>query len=214
MIVIHGRASSSNVQAVMWLVAELGLDHERIDAGGSFGGLDTPEFLARNPNGTIPVLEDDGLTLWESNAILRYLAARYGSKELWPADPLARAPVDQWLEWAKATVNPAFVNGLFWSLWRTPPDERDATAIARHLAGSNRLMGIADGHLEGRPWLAGDHFTLADVGLGTLLFRYFTLPIERPELPSLSRYYVALTERPAYAANVMVDYASLAGVSR
>ncbi|MBY8976579.1 glutathione S-transferase [Rhodobacteraceae bacterium NNCM2] len=208
-LTIYGRASSSNVQPVMWCVDELGLVHKRVDAGSDFGVLDTPEFAAMNPNRLIPVLRDRGLVVWESRTILRYLAAEYGSGPFWPASARRRARVDQWLEWAKTTVDEKIISGVFWGFWRTPEAARDDAQIARDWADVNAAMALADRQLDGQAFLCGDAFTLADVGFGTFLYRYFTLPLERPALGNLARYYEALCARPAYQRHVMIDYAEL-----
>lgn len=215
MLTVRGRTTSINVQAVMWLLAELGVAHRRADAGGAFGGLDTPEFAALNPNRLIPVVEDGATVVWETGAILRYLADAYGDGgAFWPREPGPRAHVDRWVDWCRASVAPAFVSGLFHALWRTPEEDRDPAAIARHLAETNRLMAIAEAEISRQGTLAGPAFTLADIAFGVFLYRYFTLPIERPGLPALARWYDGLVRRPAYAAHVMVDYAALRAVRR
>jgi len=208
MITIHGRNTSSNVQPVMWLLTELGLPHRRLDVGGAFGGTETPEYRAINPMGLIPTLEDGTVTLFESQAILRYLGARHGT-DFWPADPVMRAPVDQWLEWAKTTVAPNVVYKVFWQLVRTPEAQRDNAALAGAVSDLRRIMAIAEGQLAKHDWLAGPSMTLADFSFGAQLYRYFTLPFERADLPALADYYARLSERPAYASQVMVSYESL-----
>lgn len=208
-LTVYGRASSSNVQPVMWCLGELGLAYERIDAGSTFGVLDTPRFKAINPNGLIPALVDGELAMWESRAILRYLAAAYGGEALWPTDARERAIVDQWMEWAKTTVDQPFITGVFWGFWRTPVEDHDTKKIARDWAEVNAAMALADAQLASHAFLAGDAFTLADISFGTFLFRYMTLPLDRPDLPQLSRYYDTLAERPAYQQHVMLDYAPL-----
>ena len=145
MITIWGRTTSSNVQTVMWAIAELGLEHERIDAGGPFGGLDTPEFAAMNPNRLVPVLRDGGEYLWESASIVRYLGARYGSERFWPKDPLARAKLDQWSDWTKTTLVPAFLTNVFLPMMRNKPGERDEAALAKGVDGLAKVMRVFDG---------------------------------------------------------------------
>lgn len=210
MLEVWGRRDSSNVQAVMWCIAELNLPYKRHDVGHRFGGNDTPEFLAMNPNGRIPVLRDgDSEPLWESGAINRYLASAYGSDEFWPKDPRARAQVDKWAEWAKVTFTPAFSLPIFWQLVRTPPSKRDPVAIREAVARLDPILDIAEAQLTRQKFLAGDVFTLADVQFGHLLFRYFDIDIERKERPSLQRYYKTLQERPAFREHAMVDYGAL-----
>src|SRR3981081_4085762 len=128
MLRIWGRLSSVNVQKVVWCADELGLDYERIDAGGSFGLTRTPEYLAMNPNALVPVIEDDGLILYESNAIVRYLAARDSPGGLWPRGLRQSADVDRWMEWQSTSFTPA-MRDIFWQLVRTPAERRDAKAI-------------------------------------------------------------------------------------
>lgn len=208
MITIHGRNTSSNVQPVLWLLAELDLPHERLDVGGAFGGTDTPEYRAMNPMGLIPSMQDGDVTMFESQAILRYLAARYG-EQVWPADPTKRAPADQWMEWAKTTVAPQVVYKIFWQLVRTPAATRDHAALEESIAATRQIMTVADAQLAKTDWLAGPEMTLADFTFGAQLYRYFTLPFERADLPALAAYYQRLCERPAYAEHVMVSYEPL-----
>jgi len=209
MATIWGRATSSNVQLAMWGAAEVGLDVERIDAGGAFGGIDTAEYKAMNPNGLIPVLKDDELVLFESAAILRYLGARYGSGSFWPQDPVKRAPLDAWAEWTKTTLCPILIYQVFWTLVRTPGAERDMEALVGQAAQLGNLMSRIESILEGKDFLGGSNLTFADIMFGHTLYRCYTLPIERPELPKLAAYYDRLKARPAYQEHVMVDYSSL-----
>jgi len=210
MLTIWGRKSSSNVQSVMWCVAELGLDHRRLDVGHKYRGNDTPEFLAMNPNGLIPVLrDDDDEPLWESAAILRYLAARYGDDAFWPRDARARAQIDKWAEWGKLNVAMEVNRGLFSPIVRTAPNRRNEAAIAAALQSIARTLAIAERQIAAHSFLCGDAFTLADIQFGHILFRYFDLPLDRPDTPVVRRYYDRLCARPAYREHVMVSYAEL-----
>jgi glutathione S-transferase len=211
MLTIWGRRNSLNVQKVMWLVAELGLAHEHIPAGGAFGGLDAPTYRALNPNGLVPVIVEDGRAVWESHAILRYLAERHGAESLWPADPYARSLADRWMEWVQSAWQPAFSTGVFWGLWRTPQAQRDTAAIVRAVALSGRLLQLVEAHLATQAWMAGDRLTLGDIPLGASMYRYFTLDIERPRLPRVEAWYGRLVERPAFREHVMVPYDDLEG---
>ena len=194
----------------MWCIGELGLDYKRHDTGHIHGGNDTREFLAMNPNATVPVLRDgEDESLWETGAILRYLAARYGADTFWPADLQRRAQVDKWAEWSKINITLGFTGPIFWRVVRTAPSQREVVAIADALKKLGRLLMIAEAQLNRCPFLAGDHFTLADIQFGHVLYRYFDIDIERPELPSLDRYYAALTRRPASVEHVMVSYETL-----
>src|SRR5258708_7920388 len=139
MLRIWGRRSSINVQKVMWAVGELGLAHERIDAGGPFGGLDTDEFGAMNPNRRVPVIDDGGTVVWESHAIVRYLAEKYGAGLLAPADLSLRAQSDMWMDWTVADLQPAFIGGVFWNFYRTPEAERNWQVIRKGIARSTIL---------------------------------------------------------------------------
>jgi glutathione S-transferase len=203
MLRIWGRTSSINVQKVMWAVGELGLDHERIDAGGAFGGLDTDEFGERNPNRRVPTLEDDGLVMWESNACVRYLAARYDVGGLWPEDPAARARADMWMDWQQTTLVPD-MTVVFWGLIRTPEGKRDLGAIdaaARRLGATWRVLEM---QLAGRRFVAGDQLTIGDIPVGAGCYRYLGLPIERPSLPNLEAWYERLKQHHAYREHVML----------
>ena len=209
MLTIHGRATSSNVQAVMWGVAEMGIEHQRLDIGGGFGGNDTPEFLAMNPMGRVPVIEDGDVTLFESQAILRYLASRHGAEALWPADAVARAPIDQWMEWAKTSVAPTLIYKVFWQMIRVSKADRNQPLVDEGVTELRQLMAIADARLGEHEWLVGDHMTLADISFGTNLYRYYNVTFQRSDLPNLKAYYDRLCARPAYAEQVMVSFESL-----
>ncbi|MEW6644216.1 MAG: glutathione S-transferase family protein [Pseudomonadota bacterium] len=210
MLTIWGRKTSSNVQALMWCVGELALSYQRHDVGHRYGGNDTAEFLAMNPNGTVPVLRDgDSEPLWETGAILRYLATRYGTSTFWPTDPSARASVDKWAEWSKINVAMAFTGPVFGRLVRTAPSRQDRAALLQAVADLDRALDIAAARLASRPFLAGEGFTLADIQFGHVLYRYFDIPIPHPPRPALSRYYEILTDRPAFREHVMVSYDEL-----
>jgi glutathione S-transferase len=208
MITVHGRATSSNVQLAMWAVGELGLPHKRLDVGGSFGGTNTPDYLAMNPNGLVPTMEDGDVTLFESAAILRYLGAKYGEEPFWPKDAGRRARLDQWAEWGRSTLTPP-MGQIFGHLVRTRESERNAAAIAGIAAQLKKLAGIADKRIGKGPYLAGADFTFADIPFGHLLYRYYTMPFEKTATPNLDAYYGRLQKRPAFAEHVMVSYEPL-----
>jgi glutathione S-transferase len=205
MLKIWGRRNSSNVISVMWTLGELGLDYERINQGGSFGGNDDPGYRALNPNGLVPTLEEDGKTIWESNSIVRYLASVYGENSLSPADPYRRAVADQWMDWTKTTFYPAFMP-VFAGLIRTPPEKQDFGAIDLGVQASASVLRVPEAHLARQSWLGGDSFTMADIPLGAMIYRYFNLPIERPPLPALEDWYRRLTQRPAYRKHAMIPF--------
>ena len=210
MLKIWGRRTSSNVQKVMWLVAELELPHERIDVGGPFGKLNSPEYRRLNPHGKIPVLEDGELVIWESHAILRYLAARYGAARFWPEDPAERATADQWVEWAQTTLLRSF-SDVFWGFYRTPEAERDQAFIEKSVAQLNKDFQVLDGVLAGKRFLLGEELSLADIPTGMALYRYSEMGIARPSLPNLEAWYAELQTREAYRTHVMVPFDELYG---
>lgn len=208
MLTVYGRATSLNVQAVMWGIAELGLEAERIDAGFGFGGTDTPEYRAMNPNGLIPVLKDEHVTMFESAAILRYLATRHGRFPFWPEDPVARAPVDMWAEWGKVTLQANFLGTIFQPVLRGgSPDPKGLETLDKHL-------GILEAQLGSGSWVLGDDFTVADIEIGLPLYRYFTLDMERRDWPGVAAYYARLCDRRTYAEHVMIDYHHLVAMMR
>lgn len=210
MLTVWGRISSSNVQAVMWCIHELELPVTRIDAGLHYGVTDTAEYLSMNPNGTVPTLQDGiNAPLWESGAILRYLANIYATDSFWPSDALLRANVDRWAEWSKVSVAMNFTSPIFWRVARTPWARRDASAIAEAATHLEKFLAIADAQLSKHTYLAGDDLTLADIQLGHILYRYYDIELVRADLKNLRRYYDMLTERPAYKTNVMVSYEEL-----
>jgi glutathione S-transferase len=179
MLEVWGRRNASNVIPVMWTIGELNLPHVRHNVGGSFGCVDTPKYLAMNPNGKIPTLNDNGCIVWESNAIIRYLCARYGVGILWPETAEHRALADQWMDWHKTTVNPDYGN-LFWAIVRTEPELRDPGAISRLAKSLGESLKILDAHLAEHTYVAGDTLTMGDIPLGSAMYRYVHLEVERP----------------------------------
>ena len=203
-LIVHGRATSSNVQAVMWGAAEMGLSPERRDVGGRFGGTDTAAFRAMNPFGLVPVLEDGDTAIFESAAILRHLARAHAGGAL-IGDPRAEG----WAEWAKNTLCRSFTVPVFWSFWRTPESKRDMDLVTRNLRAFEENAAFAMAARGAAPWITGDGMTLADIWAGHILFRYFTLDLPHRPPAGLEDWYAALTERPAYREHVMVDYSEL-----
>lgn len=206
MIKIWGRVTSGNVQKVMWAIGELAVEHERIDAGGSFGRLDTTDYGALNPNRQVPTLEDGDVVLWESNVIVRYLAARFGAGSLSPADPAARALADQWMDWQQTTLLPD-MRTVFISLVRTPAAQRDPVAIDAATASLKGIWARLDAHLATRPFVAGDALTMGDIPVGVFCYRYHALEIERAPLPHLEAWYQRLVTREAFRTHVMIPLA-------
>jgi glutathione S-transferase len=192
---IWGRLSSINVQKPVWCLDELGIPYERVDAGGQFGIVNTPEYRAKNPNGLIPTLEEDGFVLWESNAIVRYLAAKRPEAGLWPSDPRHRADVDRWMDWQATNATPG-MRDVFWGLIRTPPEQRDEGAIRTSIEKSEAAAAILDAHLAGRNYMTGHDFTAADIVVGAHVHRWLNLPIERETRPNMEAWYARLKARP------------------
>jgi glutathione S-transferase len=210
MLKVWGRRSSANVQKVMWLVGELDLAHEHIPAGGPYGRTNDPSFRAMNPNGLVPVIEDNALVMWESNAILRYLAARYGKDVFWSDDPANRAPIDQWTDWAGTTFQPDMI-GLFWNYWRTPEPQRNPNLIHNFEQRCERDLRLLDAEFAKRPYIAGDTLSLADIASGVHLYRFYTMGTPFPSLPNVEAWYRRLQARPAYREHVMISYDELRG---
>ncbi len=196
MLKIWGRTNSVNVKKALWCLEELGLKYERIDAGLQFGVVNTPEYRKLNPNGLVPTLEDHGFVLWESHAIVRYLAAKHGAGKLWPLDLKQRADADRWMDWAfsfQAAFRP-----VFWGLVRTPPEKRDPVAIEEGRKKSAELLGVLDAALAGHRYVAGDAFTMGDIPIGCHVHLWLRLPIERPQHPHLEAWFARLLERAPY----------------
>jgi glutathione S-transferase len=208
MLKVWGRVTSSNVQKVMWTAAELGVPVERLDVGRPFGGNDTPEFLAMNPNGLVPTVEHEGMVLWESNSIVRYLGSRFGTGTLMPDDLQQRALAERWMDWLLSTIQPNW-GAMYRGLVRTAPSQRDMVAIDAAVARLGKSYQILDNHLAGQDYLLGNDLTIADVPLGMSLYRYYVLQVERPEMPNIDAWYERLQARPAYAEHVMVSFDSL-----
>jgi glutathione S-transferase len=209
MLKVWGRRTALNVQKVLWLIGELDLAYENVPAGGGFGRLDDPGFRALNPHGRIPVLEDSGLAVWESHAILRYLAARYGGEPFRDEDPGRRAQAEAWMDWSLTALQPAFLDGVFQAFYRTPERQRDWPAIRAAQVRCAELFGRLDTILSTRPFLTGEALSLADIPAGALLYRYFELELERPALPHVEGWYARLSERSAYRQHVMVPFEEL-----
>ena len=200
---IWGRLNSINVQKVVWTCEELGVPYDRTDAGGAFGIVATPEYKAMNPNSVVPVIDDDGFILWESNAITRYLAAKHGAGTLWPSDLRVRADADRWMDWQCTEYSPR-MRLAFWNLIRTPKENQDPAAIEESRAGSEAMTAILDAALTGRTFIAGDNFTMGDIPIGVAVHRWLNLPLRREARPALEAYYARIIARPA-AAKVLAS---------
>lgn len=195
-IKIWGRMSSINVKKVVWAVQELGLDFERLEAGGVHGVVKTPAYVAMNPNSQIPVMEDNDYVLWESNVITRYLCAKYSPGNFYPTDLRERFDAERWMEWQQTMTNPASRNG-FWHLIRLPAEQRDMALVTQSNALVEPLMALLDAHLATRSFMVGERFTMADIPLGCEVQRWFGLPQSREKRPHIERWFASLLARPA-----------------
>ncbi len=203
MLKVWGRNTSSNVQKVMWAIGEMSVAHERIDVGGPFGQNREPPYLAMNPNGVVPTLEeDDGFVLWESNAIVRYLAAKHGAGSLEPADMQTRFSAQRWMDWQLSVVNGAIIP-LFWGLVRTPPEKRDFNAIEASKVKCHDAMKIMDAQLAKTRFLAGDEFSYGDIPVGPFAYRYFRLVPDHAPLPNVERWYGEISARPMFKKHIL-----------
>lgn len=210
MIKLWGRSNSFNVQKAMWALGEAGVEYERLDLGGSFGGLREPAYLSKNPNGYIPTIEDDGFFLWESHAIVRYVAEKYALATLYPEDIEGRALASQWMDWALSNLSQSFME-LFWGSVRTPKEQQNLQRIERAHERVMSHMSILNEQLSKTPFLAGENFSMADIPAGCVLYRFYEMPMERPALPGVEAWYERLKQRPAFHESVMLPFDELYG---
>jgi glutathione S-transferase len=201
MLKIWGRKNSINVQKVMWIAGELGLAHERYDVGGPYGKNNEPEYLALNPNGLVPTIQDGDFVLWESNAILHYLAGKHENGKLLPSGAEAKARADQWMDWQQLSYN-THITPIFIGIIRTPPEKRDMALIERSRKSVTDAAKILDQHLAGSAYVAGDRFTIGDMPAAITTYRYWALVPDRPELPHLKRWYDAIAARQPFRDHV------------
>jgi glutathione S-transferase len=201
-IKVWGRNTSANVQKVMWAVCEIGLPHERIDIGGPFGQNREPAYLAKNPNGLVPTLEEeDGFLLWESNSIVRYLAAKHGAQVLEPDDARARARANAWMDWQLSVLGPA-ITPCFLGLVRTPPEQRDYAAIEASKQKTTEAIAILEAELGRSAFVAGSAFSYGDIPPAVMASRYRQLVPERPAFRNFERWFAAIAARPAFKEQV------------
>jgi glutathione S-transferase len=196
MLKIWGRLSSINVRKVVWAAQEAGVPFERVDAGMAFGIVDTPAYRAHNPNGLVPLIDDGGFVLWESNAIVRYLMARYAPGTLYPDDLQRRFDAERWMDWQQTTLNRA--GGAAFVQWiRTPPERRDMAVVATSVAATEPLLAQLDAHLAQHAHMAGGHFGMADIPIACEIHRWWGLPQPRPDHPHIQAWYRRMLARPA-----------------
>jgi glutathione S-transferase len=203
MLKVWGRTNSINVQKVMWAVGELAIPHERIDAGMQFGVVDEPWFRAMNPNGRVPTIDDDGFVLWESNAIVRYLARKYGGGRLSPPTLEVYACADRWMDWATTTMA-QLMTPLFWGHIRTVPERRDRKALEELRVQMEHVMQVLDTNLAMKGYVAGDELTIGDIPVGCFVYRWYALPMQHGTHPHVAAWYARLSDRPAYRKHVML----------
>ena len=196
MLKVWGRISSINVRKVVLTAQLLELPFERVDAGREFGLTRSADYLARNPNALVPTIEDDGLVLWESNVIVRYLAARHGEGTLYPRELPRRFDAERWMDWQQTTLNRAG-RDAFWQLIRTPEAQRDRVAIEQSIVETEHWFGVLDAHLAQRPFMAGERLTIADIPIACEMHRFWGLPLEHPAHPHLQRWYDGIRQLPA-----------------
>jgi glutathione S-transferase len=193
---IWGRLSSINVRKVVLCAQVLGLDFERTDAGLQFGIVKTPEYMAKNPNSLVPLMDDDGFVLWESNVIVRFLCAKYSPDMMYPKDLTTRFDAERWMDWQQTTLNRA--GGQAFIQWiRTPPEQRDHAKIAESVAATEPLLVLLNEHLASRAWMTGETMTMADIPIACEMHRWWGLPQARTAYPHLERWYAQMTALPA-----------------
>ena len=202
MLTVWGRINSINVQKVLWALAETGIAYRRIDAGMKFGVNDTPEYLAINPTGLIPTIDDDGYVLWESNAIVRYLSAKHAHGTLYPEDLESRFRAERWMDWQTTAFNPA-ITPIFAGLIRNAPEFSDPRVIEAARMKSEACLAILDTQLAGRAYMNGDVFTVADIPAGAGANRWYKLPIAREPRPNVEGWLERLKERSGFRAHVL-----------
>jgi glutathione S-transferase len=208
MIELWGRKNAYNVQKVLWTLDELELDYSHHDIGSITGELETAEYLAINPHARIPTLVDSNHIVWESNSIVRYLAAEYGGGQIYAEQPLQRSLAERWMDWELSKLQPDFID-LFWGYYRKAENQRDNPAIQGSLTRCFEHFRLLDAHLENRKYLAGDDFSIADITCATSLYRYFTMGIEVEKPVQVMAWYQRLVARKAFQQNIMLPYDEL-----
>jgi len=202
MLKVWGRVNSINVQKVLWALEELKVPYERADAGMAFGVVNEPFYKKMNPNSRIPTIDDDGFILWESNAIVRYLAAKHGAGTLSPSDPKQRADSDRWMDWASNHIGPV-ITPVFWGLIRTPADKRNMAQITADAEKTGQQFQVLEQGLDGKDYVAGKSFTMGDIIVGVYVYRWYGLDVKHPTLPRVEAYYARLRQRPAFQKHIM-----------
>jgi len=203
MLKVWGRVNSINVQKVLWALAELEVAYDRVDAGMAFGVVNEAFYKKMNPNARVPTIDDEGFVLWESNAIVRYLAAKHGAGTLWPTDLKVRADADRWMDWICNHLNPA-ITPVFWGLIRTPAEQRNLGQIEENAAKTAQQFQVLEQCLAGRSYVAGPNFSMGDIVVGVFVNRWYGLDVKRPPLANIEAYYARLKQRPGFQKHVML----------
>jgi glutathione S-transferase len=203
MLKVWGRVNSINVQKVLWALDELKVAYDRVDAGMAFGVVNEPFYQKMNPNARVPTIDDDGFVLWESNAIVRYLAAKHGAGTLWPIELRERADADRWMDWISNHVSPV-ITPVFWGLIRTPAEKRNPAQIEADAAKTAQQFEVLEQCLAGRPYVAGSNFSMGDIVVGVTVYRWYGLDVKRPRLPNVEAYHARLQQRPAFKKHIML----------
>ncbi len=202
MLKIWGRLNSINVMKVMWCVEELGIEYQRVDAGMQYGVVGEDYYARLNPNRRVPTIEDDGLVLWESNVIVRYLSAKYGSGSLSPVDAGERALADQWMDWQQTTLYPD-ITFIFWAVVRDLEANQDPEKLAAAASRAGNAWQVLDDHLAGRDFLCGEHLTMADIPVGATVWRWYNMEVERPVFGNVEAWHERLKQRPGFQRFIM-----------
>jgi glutathione S-transferase len=209
MIRILGRATSGNVQKVLFFLEEIGMKYVREDYGRQFNNTNTDEYRKMNPNMKVPTLVDGDLVAWESHSILRYLAATH-APQLTGATPAEKTHVERWMDWNLGALNTPYV-AVFKDA-KKPAAERSADFAAQS-ADLIAQLKILDGHIKGKQFFALDKFTIADISLAPVVKRCVEFPIERPQLPEIERWVKSMDARAAFAVATGAKPSTLASAA-
>jgi glutathione S-transferase len=197
MITLYG-ISASRAFRNLWLLEELGLDYRHEPVGFRNGETETPEMLAINPNGHIPVMSDGELTLYESMAINLYLASRYGADSpLWPSDPGKLGLIYQWSFWVMTEVELPLLTVLMHKRVM-PEDKRDPEKVTRNTGILKKPFAVLEQQLAKGDFLLGDAFTVADLNVAAVISWARAARMDLSDYPKLTAWVKACMARPAF----------------
>jgi glutathione S-transferase len=202
MLTLWGRPTSDNCTKLLWTLGEIGLSYTLVETNIGPPSAQPPELLELNPNGLVPVLREEDFLLWESNCIVRYLCAKFSADTLYPGGLQERAIAEQWMDWQTTTLERP-LSQMLWSVYRSSPGQADQRAVEAARQSAAKAMGILNGHLATRDFVAGCRLTMGDIPVGVMAYRWFGLESERPSVPHLERWYRRLCDLPEYRRNVM-----------